>query len=79
MSNQPFYPQTAFSEGPKTATCLEASMGRKYNVKVRTKPDGSIYSGHWSAWSDVLTCQTTTDIGKLPLSVTKISVKHICL
>ncbi|XP_018549512.1 thrombopoietin receptor isoform X1 [Lates calcarifer] len=58
---------TAFSEGPKTATCLEASMGRKYNVKVRTKPDGSIYSGHWSAWSDVLTCQTTTDIGGLLL------------
>ncbi|PWA21205.1 hypothetical protein CCH79_00009468, partial [Gambusia affinis] len=37
-----------------TSTCVRLSSEGQFSVKVRAKPDGSIYSGHWSDWSDVL-------------------------
>ncbi|XP_043985876.1 thrombopoietin receptor isoform X2 [Gambusia affinis] len=43
-----------------TSTCVRLSSEGQFSVKVRAKPDGSIYSGHWSDWSDVLS-GTTTD------------------
>ncbi|XP_032427429.1 thrombopoietin receptor [Xiphophorus hellerii] len=43
-----------------TSMCVRLSSGGQFSVKVRAKPDGSIYSGHWSDWSDVL-LGTTTD------------------
>ncbi|XP_059197634.1 thrombopoietin receptor [Centropristis striata] len=54
-------------QGPETSTCLEVPAGSHYRVKLRAKPDGSIYSGHWSDWSDVLTGDTPADIGTLLL------------
>ncbi|KAK2908141.1 thrombopoietin receptor isoform X2 [Channa argus] len=50
-------------EGPETGACLEISTGTQYRVKVRARPKGSIYSGHWSDWSDVLTGDVPTDTG----------------
>ncbi|XP_044217617.1 thrombopoietin receptor [Thunnus albacares] len=50
-------------KGPEPGTCLEVPTGSKYSVKVRAKPNGSIYSGHWSDWSDVLTGDTPIDRG----------------
>ncbi|XP_057698249.1 thrombopoietin receptor isoform X2 [Corythoichthys intestinalis] len=52
-------------KGSATDACLEAPPSIKYKVKVRTKPNGSIYSGHWSEWSDVLTGKTPTDLDTL--------------
>ncbi|XP_054910391.1 thrombopoietin receptor [Poeciliopsis prolifica] len=37
-----------------TSACVRLSSGGQFSVRVRAKPDGSIYSGHWSDWSDVL-------------------------
>ncbi|XP_077573342.1 thrombopoietin receptor isoform X2 [Stigmatopora nigra] len=52
-------------KGSATDACLEAPSSIQYKVKVRTKPNGSIYSGHWSEWSDVLTGETPTDLDTL--------------
>lgn len=68
-SQQAFCPQMVSPKGPEPGTCLEVPTGSKYSVKVRAKPNGSIYSGHWSDWSDVLTGDTPIDRGKLPLRV----------
>uniref|UniRef100_A0A3B5LA40 MPL proto-oncogene, thrombopoietin receptor n=1 Tax=Xiphophorus couchianus TaxID=32473 RepID=A0A3B5LA40_9TELE len=53
-----FYPQ--ITKQRNTSMCVRLSSGGQFSVKVRAKPDGSIYSGHWSDWSDVLS-GTTTD------------------
>uniref|UniRef100_A0A3B4WD05 MPL proto-oncogene, thrombopoietin receptor n=1 Tax=Seriola lalandi dorsalis TaxID=1841481 RepID=A0A3B4WD05_SERLL len=50
--------ETVSLKGPETGTCLEVSKGNQYNIKVRAKPTGSIYSGHWSDWSDPILLQT---------------------
>ncbi|XP_029355870.1 thrombopoietin receptor isoform X2 [Echeneis naucrates] len=42
-------------DGPEAGTCLDVSTGNQYHIKVRAKPNGLIYSGHWSNWSDILT------------------------
>ncbi|XP_045905315.1 thrombopoietin receptor isoform X2 [Micropterus dolomieu] len=59
--------------------CLEVPIGGRYSVKLRAKPSGSIYSGDWSDWSDVLTGEPPTNIGTLlmlcipvPLLITAI-------
>uniref|UniRef100_A0A3B4WGU6 MPL proto-oncogene, thrombopoietin receptor n=1 Tax=Seriola lalandi dorsalis TaxID=1841481 RepID=A0A3B4WGU6_SERLL len=54
---------TVSLKGPETGTCLEVSKGNQYNIKVRAKPTGSIYSGHWSDWSDVVTGHNPTNLG----------------
>ncbi|XP_039985749.1 thrombopoietin receptor isoform X2 [Xiphias gladius] len=58
-------PMTVSLREAETGTCVVVLTGSQYSVKVRTKPNGSGYSGHWSDWSDVLTGQTPTDIGML--------------
>uniref|UniRef100_A0A3Q3MCW4 MPL proto-oncogene, thrombopoietin receptor n=1 Tax=Labrus bergylta TaxID=56723 RepID=A0A3Q3MCW4_9LABR len=40
-------------KGPETSTYLDVPAGHQYSVKLRAKPNGSIYSGHWSDWSDL--------------------------
>uniref|UniRef100_A0A8C2XRJ1 MPL proto-oncogene, thrombopoietin receptor n=1 Tax=Cyclopterus lumpus TaxID=8103 RepID=A0A8C2XRJ1_CYCLU len=52
-------------KGPETGTCLEVPTGSHYSVKFRAKPNGSVYSGLWSDWSNVLTGDTPADIGSL--------------
>ncbi|KAM7388149.1 hypothetical protein PAMP_024347 [Pampus punctatissimus] len=52
---------TVSLKGPEPDTCIAVPLGIQYSVKVRAKPHGSIYSGHWSDWSDVLTGVTPTD------------------
>ncbi|KAF3835390.1 hypothetical protein F7725_027948 [Dissostichus mawsoni] len=56
---------TVFVKGPETSACLEVPTGSQYSVKIRAKPNGFIYSGHWSDWSDVLTGETPADAGTL--------------
>nr|XP_040039623.1 thrombopoietin receptor isoform X2 [Gasterosteus aculeatus aculeatus] len=56
---------TMSSKGPETGTCLEVPAGSHYSVKFRAKPNGSIYSGFWSDWSNVLTGDTPADTGAL--------------
>lgn len=48
-------------------TCVEVPPGGQYSIKVRAKPVGIIYSGHWSEWSNVLTGDTPADRGKIKL------------
>lgn len=60
-----FLSQTVFLKGPETGACLEVPTGSQYSVKIRAKPNGFIYSGHWSDWSDVLTGETPADAGTL--------------
>ncbi|KAM9849257.1 thrombopoietin receptor [Aulostomus maculatus] len=57
-------------KGPVTSTCLEVPTGGQYSVKVRTKPDGSIYSGHWSDWSDAIT-------GYIPMGLDPLLIMSI--
>ncbi|KAF7657522.1 hypothetical protein LDENG_00025960 [Lucifuga dentata] len=56
---------TVSLKGPETETCLEVPTGSQYRVKIRAKPNGSIYSGHWSEWSHVLSRDVPTDISAL--------------
>ncbi|TDH08840.1 hypothetical protein EPR50_G00101730 [Perca flavescens] len=76
---------TVSLKGPEThGTCLDVPAGSWYNVKVRAKPTGSIYSGYWSDWSDVLTGNNPPDIGTLlwvciPVSMLIIAIILICL
>ncbi|XP_076026323.1 thrombopoietin receptor [Genypterus blacodes] len=52
-------------KGPETEACLELPTGSRYRAKVRAKPNGSVYSGHWSEWSHVLSGDVPADIGAL--------------
>ncbi|XP_060890389.1 thrombopoietin receptor [Labrus mixtus] len=65
---------TRLLKGPETSTCLDVPAGHRYSVKLRAKPNGSIYSGHWSDWSDVLTGDAPTDRGRLLLLCIPVSV-----
>ncbi|KAI3368548.1 hypothetical protein L3Q82_025558 [Scortum barcoo] len=58
----------------KNHICLDVPTGRQYSAKVRAKPGGFIYSGHWSDWSEVLTGDTPTDKGTWLLLCITISV-----
>ncbi|KAM9796442.1 thrombopoietin receptor isoform X2 [Syngnathus typhle] len=55
-------------KGPATGTCLEVPPRIQYRVKVRAKPNGSIYSGQWSQWSHVVSGTTPADIETLLLT-----------
>ncbi|KAK5869596.1 hypothetical protein PBY51_024301 [Eleginops maclovinus] len=70
---------TVFLEGPESGTCLEIPTGSQYNVKIRAKPNGSIYSGHWSDWSEVLTGDIPADTGKLHILSIPVSVLIIAI
>ncbi|XP_041790524.1 thrombopoietin receptor isoform X2 [Chelmon rostratus] len=61
-------------KGPETATCLDVPTGSQYSVNVRAKPIGTIYSGNWSDWSDVLTGDTPTDRDALLLLCVPVSL-----
>lgn len=65
---------TASVKGPNTSTCLDIPTGSQYSVKSRAKPDGLIYSGYWSDWSDVLTGSIPTDTRLLLLLFFPISM-----
>ncbi|XP_034035410.1 thrombopoietin receptor isoform X2 [Thalassophryne amazonica] len=54
-------------KGPEADTCLEVSPGKQYLFKVRSKPNGLFYSGHWSDWSHVITGDIPTDMSTLLL------------
>lgn len=68
-----FYPQ--ITKQRNTSMCVRLSSGGQFSVKVRAKPDGSIYSGHWSDWSDVLLGTTTDNTGKSEIIIKNIKVK----
>ncbi|XP_044056902.1 thrombopoietin receptor [Siniperca chuatsi] len=54
--------------------CLEVPKGEQYSIKLRAKPTGSIYSGHWSDWSDVLNGDTPPYIGTLLMLCIPVSM-----
>lgn len=70
-------------KGPETATCIDVPLGSGYCVMIRAKPTGSVYTGHWSDWSDLLTGETPADKGMLTLKYTSelcpISVNQVIL
>nr|XP_055068298.1 thrombopoietin receptor [Misgurnus anguillicaudatus] len=39
----------------KNSTCLDVQQGSQYSIQVKARPDGSIYRGYWSDWSEPLT------------------------
>ncbi|XP_072539136.1 thrombopoietin receptor isoform X2 [Salminus brasiliensis] len=64
---------------PKTNTCLDVQVGSQYSIQVKAMPNGSLYSGHWSAWSKCLVVQLPSNTGLLfiacvPFSLLIISV-----
>ncbi|CAL8306385.1 unnamed protein product [Lota lota] len=59
---------TVSSKGPETSTCLEGLTGSQYNVQVRAKPNGIVYSGQWSDWSLKLSGSIPSDMGALVIS-----------
>ncbi|XP_077390588.1 thrombopoietin receptor [Festucalex cinctus] len=61
-------------KGPATGTCLEVPPSIQYKVKVRTKPKGSIYSGHWSEWSNVLNGKTPANIDTLLMTCIPVTL-----
>uniref|UniRef100_UPI0037E79D50 thrombopoietin receptor isoform X2 n=1 Tax=Semicossyphus pulcher TaxID=241346 RepID=UPI0037E79D50 len=65
---------TRLLKGPETSTSLDVPTGRLFSVKLRAKPDGSVYSGHWSDWSDVLTGDMPADRGLLLMLYIPVSV-----
>ncbi|XP_070688574.1 thrombopoietin receptor [Pempheris klunzingeri] len=60
--------------GPETLTCLDVPSGSHYSVRLRAKPIGSIYSGQWSDWSDVLTGVTPIDRSTLLMLCIPVSI-----
>ncbi|XP_041647150.1 thrombopoietin receptor [Cheilinus undulatus] len=65
---------TTFLRSPESSTCLDIPAGRQYSVKLRARPNGPVYSGFWSDWSDVLNGDTPTDRGLLLILCLPISV-----
>uniref|UniRef100_A0A3Q3AE94 MPL proto-oncogene, thrombopoietin receptor n=1 Tax=Kryptolebias marmoratus TaxID=37003 RepID=A0A3Q3AE94_KRYMA len=70
--------------GPDTNTCVKVPSGSQFSVKIRAKPTGSIYSGYWSNWSDVLTDETPADTDLLLLwcilvPMLIIAISFICV
>ncbi|XP_028258950.1 thrombopoietin receptor [Parambassis ranga] len=71
-------------KGSKTHACLDVQAGRQYSMKVRARPNGTIYSGFWSDWSDELTGGTPTNTGLwlmlcIPIALLIITVLSISL
>ncbi|XP_040896503.1 thrombopoietin receptor isoform X2 [Toxotes jaculatrix] len=66
-------------KGPETSTCLDVSTGSQYSVKIRAKPNESVYSGYWSDWSDVLTGYTPTDKGLVLMLCIPVSIMTIVI
>ncbi|MEQ2182139.1 hypothetical protein GOODEAATRI_019155, partial [Goodea atripinnis] len=62
-----------------TSTCVELPPGCQFSVKVRAKPDGLIYSGYWSDWSNVFSSATTPDTDMLLLRYLCVSVLIIAI
>ncbi|XP_074524854.1 thrombopoietin receptor [Halichoeres trimaculatus] len=65
---------TRLLKGPGTSTCLEVPTGTQFSLKVRAKPNGSVYSGRWSDWSEVLTGDTPADQGLLLMLSVPVSL-----
>lgn len=48
-----------------TSICLDVQVSGQYTIQIQASPNGSFYSGHWSAWSKPLTKQLTSKAGLL--------------
>ncbi|KAM9358421.1 thrombopoietin receptor [Symphorus nematophorus] len=62
---------------PSSEPCLDVPTGSQYSVKLRAQPDGSIYSGYWSDWSDVVTGDIPADKAKQCFEETTSSVVEV--
>ncbi|KAJ8392527.1 hypothetical protein AAFF_G00074050 [Aldrovandia affinis] len=52
-------------QSSKTSTFLDVQAGSQYSIQIKAKPDGSIYSGFWSDWSNTLTVDVPSNMGTL--------------
>lgn len=63
----------------ENATCMEVPPGSQISIKVRAKPDGVVYSGHWSEWTDVFTKDAPTDISMLLIQCSPVMLLVIAV
>ncbi|XP_062854235.1 thrombopoietin receptor [Trichomycterus rosablanca] len=56
-------------ESPKTKACLDVQVSGQYAIQVKAMPNGSFYSGHWSAWSKALMVQLPSNTGLLFIAI----------
>ncbi|KAL4634999.1 thrombopoietin receptor [Arapaima gigas] len=52
-------------QSPKTWTSLDVQAGVQYLIQVQAKPNGTIYNGFWSDWSDPVIIHVPSDRGNL--------------
>uniref|UniRef100_A0AAR2K6S1 Fibronectin type-III domain-containing protein n=1 Tax=Pygocentrus nattereri TaxID=42514 RepID=A0AAR2K6S1_PYGNA len=64
---------------PKTRVCLDAQVGSEYSIQVKAMPNGSLYSGHWSAWSRCLIVQLPSNTGWLFITCVPFSLLIISI
>ncbi|KAG7487649.1 hypothetical protein MATL_G00025830 [Megalops atlanticus] len=55
-------------QSPLTSTCLDVQAGCQYSIQIKAKPNGSIYSGFWSEWSNTLTVNVPSNTGTVLLA-----------
>ncbi|XP_023650165.1 thrombopoietin receptor [Paramormyrops kingsleyae] len=48
-------------QSPNNSTTLDVQAGTQYHIQVQTKPNGSIYKGIWSDWSNTLCVDVPLD------------------
>ncbi|XP_029988645.1 thrombopoietin receptor isoform X2 [Sphaeramia orbicularis] len=63
----------------KNATCTEVPSGSQISFKVRAKPDGDVFSGHWSEWTDMFTKDAPTDISTLLIQCSPVMLLVIAV
>ncbi|KAF5897031.1 thrombopoietin receptor, partial [Clarias magur] len=52
-------------ENPNTSICLDVQARGQYTIQLQAKPNGLLYSGDWSDWSNPLTKELTSSAGLL--------------
>ncbi|XP_063057315.1 thrombopoietin receptor isoform X2 [Engraulis encrasicolus] len=52
-------------QSPEASLHLNEQTGSQYLVQIKAKPNGVLYDGYWSDWSDVLTADLPSNNGLL--------------
>ncbi|KAG9351011.1 hypothetical protein JZ751_024900 [Albula glossodonta] len=68
-----YHPQGEFPQGEKivtlenskTTTYLDVQAGSQYSIQIKAKPDGFVYNGFWSDWSNTFTVNVPSNTGAL--------------
>lgn len=62
--------KTLHIQKPLHSELLDLPHGKTYYMQLRAKPNGLIYRGYWSSWSDIFTATIPGSIG--PMAVTLV-------